>query len=835
MTPRDQRVIAKACSNCRRKKVRCDLTQPSCRNCTQVYHVDCIYDASLSHRSTQVLLDRLAKAESLLDMLAEEPATLPTILSEWKASRAMHTAVNASGPMLDAQNSHTSPSQTGSAALALNSTDAAAAVMAAPAIVPLPSLRKSDSDAELDEQLRFIRQLPSDLIDHLQYIHWTWQWPLHCFADRDATIQDLARIQSDAPRYASPLLLLTLLAHAARFSNRVVVQTSSSTDSFKMGGIFFARAKQLFYKQIDAPPTLPDIAAIIMMASRQVACGSFTQSWVYAGIAIRMIEDMGIHSLALSIASSADPTRALQDPQTRRAWRLFWSAFTFDKTLAFGLGRRPALSWPGELKTVWLGQSTHDSPPPWPETSQPSSIYDPSGLRIPVMAATDSAERRPQSATPCRTSHYPYETFSQYCMLSALFGEILTLSTHGWEQAEDSVSQIIRLRQRLTEWRYNLPGHIAVNDARQETASRPPNIMALNMVYHVCRILLHSSGQTRPAASAPVHIDNHVKSNPKSARTGDLHDDSLDENVCRAAAIEIHALLETWARSFSYDRMTWLMGCCVYTAAVVNAQDVRHSNIDTAREAAYRLNLATYALGISASFTPGIRKSTSALLEFAERINAEHRDRSHNFSLVSFYRPEKSLDMKRASMNPSPSNAFSEASPKDEPLRGSSTTPVEAPLRPKRKASQSSLGATRKHSSPATKRNVLFNGLDTLDWNLGTVDLDTMFKEVLEAEPVQHAEQMVCGPESPSHTLDDASAAEILDASIGPATQAQPGPSSKASTGPTATPPPRDTECDPILLDNVLGECQWNLDALLNDKDLLEALGNLPLYPRDQQ
>ncbi|SPO29095.1 uncharacterized protein UTRI_06044 [Ustilago trichophora] len=806
MAPRDQRVIPKACSNCRRKKIRCDLTKPACRHCTQVYHVDCVYDASLSYRSTEVLLARVAKAEGLLDMLSQDSDSLPTVLAQWRSSKASS---------VDFETASTGdPSSTNPAAL--QPSYSCISPLSSRPLAPLPSTSSNapphatllsfprpDSDADVDEQMSFIRQLPLDLVYHLQYIHWTWQWPLHCFADREAAIHDLARLHTDPPRYASPLLLLTLLAHAARLSNRIAVQTSSSTDSSKMGGIFLARAKSLLFKQLDAPPTLPDTSAILMMASRQVACGSFTQAWVYLGMAIRMIEDMGITTMAASIASSANQLQDLQNPEARRAWRLFWSAFTFDKTVAFGLGRKPALTWQGEIKSVWLGQPTRDASPSWPEASQASTIHDPSGLKIPVMAATTSSfEASPDEPVFGRVPHYPYETFGNWCSLSALLGEILTLRTEA-----DAQARLKALRSRLSQWRRDLPDHIAISDPSCEPGSRPPNIISLNMVYQICRILLHSSGRNVPAASEPMRIENLVDSSPSCMQTDHFETRVQDNQVCRAAAIEIHALLEMWSRSYSFDRMTWLMGCCVYTAAVVNVHDVCHPDLNIARQAASRLNSASRALSISASFTPGIHKSTSALLEFVERINAEHQSRSHNLSYAGSDRVNNGINATTPSLySPAPWDT-SEISAVDEELDQTSAIAKEAPRRQKRKANEPADHPSQGHFPETAK---LHQG----EWNLGIVDLDTMFKEVLEAESTHKS----------GHAANQTT----------PPSQHIPNNPDMTTIASTSNMPALTSSSNSILWDNTMGASHWNLDALINDKELLDALGTLPLYPGDQ-
>lgn len=81
--------------------------------------------------------------------------------------------------------------------------------------------------------------------------------------------------------------------------------------------------------------------------------GKIQQAWMIFGLAIRMMQDMGLH-LPVS-----DPSKFSSDELDMRA-RLFWGVYAWDKTLSMALGREPSLVHRPGLSTDALPSDTDD-------------------------------------------------------------------------------------------------------------------------------------------------------------------------------------------------------------------------------------------------------------------------------------------------------------------------------------------------------------------------------------------------------------------------------------------------------------------------------------------
>jgi len=137
--------------------------------------------------------------------------------------------------------------------------------------------------------------------------------------------------------YYSDFLLMAIFALAARHLSR---QEGDSVDS-NMGERFFTRAKMLLMDELDNPkPRIPTIQGLLILGGRQCAIGKSSQGWLFTGMAIRMMVDIGIHLNANRIAELERLTPS--EIETRK--RLYNSAFIWDKTLSLALGRPPSLT-----------------------------------------------------------------------------------------------------------------------------------------------------------------------------------------------------------------------------------------------------------------------------------------------------------------------------------------------------------------------------------------------------------------------------------------------------------------------------------------------------------
>lgn len=86
---------------------------------------------------------------------------------------------------------------------------------------------------------------------------------------------------------------------------------------------------------------IPIIQALLLLSAQHCGRGNVTQSWLYSGIAFRLLEDSGITVDYQKYAKSSGLEFSDEDYEIRN--RLFWSCYFWDKMLALYFGRAPIL------------------------------------------------------------------------------------------------------------------------------------------------------------------------------------------------------------------------------------------------------------------------------------------------------------------------------------------------------------------------------------------------------------------------------------------------------------------------------------------------------------
>ena len=122
--------------------------------------------------------------------------------------------------------------------------------------------------------------------------------------------------------YFSKLLLNAIYFGASKFSSRTEVR-SDPADVRTAGWAYRQRAKELLVLAMDHS-SITTIQALLLMTSSLFALGEEkSAAWLYAGLAFRMIIDLGIH-VDVSSASNIHQL-SHEDIEIRR--RVFWAAF----------------------------------------------------------------------------------------------------------------------------------------------------------------------------------------------------------------------------------------------------------------------------------------------------------------------------------------------------------------------------------------------------------------------------------------------------------------------------------------------------------------------------
>jgi hypothetical protein len=117
--------------------------------------------------------------------------------------------------------------------------------------------------------------------------------------------------------YFSKLLLNAIYFSVSKFSDRVEVYDDQS-DQKTAGNRFLRRVKELMGQALEQS-SIPTIQAMLLLSSSLFALGHQSAAWLYSGIAIRMIFDMGLHY------NVVDAALAPNEIEIRR--RVVWAAF----------------------------------------------------------------------------------------------------------------------------------------------------------------------------------------------------------------------------------------------------------------------------------------------------------------------------------------------------------------------------------------------------------------------------------------------------------------------------------------------------------------------------
>jgi hypothetical protein len=280
-------------------------------------------------------------------------------------------------------------------------------------------------------------------------IYWSWLHPLHSIVYRPALLMDLAL---GGPN-CSDFLLLCIFALAARHLPSGQHRVGSQDDNNTAGERYLSKAKELLLDEMTAPtPTLPTIQGLLILGGRQCAMGMSSQGWLYTGMAIRMMQDIGLHlnnTQLLGYMKRWTPVEL----ETRK--RLYNSAYIWDKTLSLALGRPPSLIRP-----------------PYPE-SDILDKFDDQRVWRPIHAKEVAESFAPSPS-------WAASTFCAFCSLHEITTDMMLLLSRSQGAGGGSVSEDIKdLDRRFCRWYENVPSHLKIENPLSLKHSPPPHIVSL--------------------------------------------------------------------------------------------------------------------------------------------------------------------------------------------------------------------------------------------------------------------------------------------------------------------------------------------------------------------
>ncbi|KAH7324009.1 fungal-specific transcription factor domain-containing protein [Rhexocercosporidium sp. MPI-PUGE-AT-0058] len=547
--PRVKRRAAKACELCRRRKMKCDNEEPRCTNC-KLYGKECQYSelpkrARVSRTHVAQLQEENRRLQARLSVAPSNsvpgshatasPSTLPNETVEVESAHQADTSMadddrrsSIIEPSLAAPNAqryegHSSQSSYYGRTSALFDEDSSDRRGARVRGLASESTRRQlMGEAAHQRQLETLNyrsgKLDFDGIIpevgmHLLSLHWNRQHHSHLITYRPAFMRDMA---SKGP-YFSKLLLNAIYFGSCKFSPREDVKGMHTQ--------FRQRVRELLGGALDKSE-ITTIQAMLVMTNSLFALGDErSAAWIYAGIAFRMLIDLGAH------LDSQIPKTTEEDLEIRR--RVFWGAFVVDKIQSLYQGR-PVSIQEADIRVPILFQDQYEELEEWQPFAYP--------------------ETQRYHGSPA----YSISTFTELCKLSVIMNAILT-NVYGVKSAKRAPEQLAddleRMHLDLEKWRDALPEHLVFDPLIRGAVVPPPHVLSLHSMFNVLLILLH-----RPFVS-----EGHLHSTSRSIPANSFV-------ICAQAATRIVHLLRTYDKTFSIRHAPYLIAYATYVSATIHVR-----------------------------------------------------------------------------------------------------------------------------------------------------------------------------------------------------------------------------------------------------------------------
>ncbi|KAI0110762.1 fungal-specific transcription factor domain-containing protein [Nemania sp. FL0031] len=578
-----------ACCNCRHRKVKCDGALPACGRCALAGE-GCTYNKRPS-LTYAVTLQRQLKAyqERFEQLRGAKDAERDALLAEPIVVDQLQELCT-SGPSPPQVRDPTTQWSDGEPASLQDETSigtdgkvcfygSTSLYHVAPSEehrgdTPNGKGQQAGEDARLeqqDEMAAFLGEISSSLLDDLLSTYWCWPHHLHCVLVKKIFIRDLRTLGP----YVTPFLLSAVLSQAARYSVR--------PDATEVGHHFANRARKLLDCDIDRGSSIATIQGLLIFSARECACGRTSQGWLYSGMAFRMAGDIGLH-VAPKKLGPLFPHFSDEDLAIRN--QMFWSCYTWDKTISLCLGRTPVITNTIELPTVDTLLDGHDADEDiWEPTAIPGSLLE--GL----------LRHRAQSST----------RFVAYCELCVIIYDVLDklyVRPHPTGKSHLLADYLDQTLERLDEWSTRLPQGLLVREDSRTVQCPPLHILLLNLVYQTVVILL-----CRPYRAS---------SETAKAR-------------CTRAAQMTDTLFMLHVRRFGFRCVTWLQTYTMFVACTVNVRDLKENRVqdrtladtDLEHAASARLDFGLEILRQGATSTPCAGRCASIIAQLLNRGDGE--------------------------------------------------------------------------------------------------------------------------------------------------------------------------------------------------------------------
>ncbi|KAH6642248.1 fungal-specific transcription factor domain-containing protein [Boeremia exigua] len=587
-----------ACTFCRRRKIKCSTERPTCANC-KTHGMTCNYEPiDDAVRARTARPSKVARREITTEHAATAPEPRAKSVSDDLHTRSnVDSASRANSVSRIVVSSNGVPSYHGRTSTLFEENYQDRSTPEANTRMPEEWVEKGlIAEAACQRQLEDVNLrlgkldfdgVEPELGQHLLSLHWNRQHHSFLITYRPAFMRDMA---CKGPNF-SKLLLNAIFFSASKFSPRRELRRDAD-DVRTAGWKFRERVRGLLGGALDKSD-ITTIQALLIMCNSLFALGDErSAAWLYAGLAFRMIVDLGIHVDKAGLTTH----RKFSDEDLEIRRRVFWAAFVVDKIQSLYQGRPVTLKEADTLVPIKF-LDTYEELEHW----------------------TPQAYLTQSDVTYSGSPAYSISTFKHLCKLSLVLSDIL--STIYTERSSDKSSaelstKLESIHATLQAWYRDLPAHLA--DLGQLPTTPPPNVLSLLAMYHVLVILLHH----------PFVADGHLYSTSRSISVNSL-------KCCATAANDIVHLLRVFDKAFSVRRAPYLISYATYVAATIHVRIAAKRGPGSDAHSSLAACLAVFRENQETN--PAVRRANALVQNLMKRLGVQmhsiddcqiHKDRS---------------------------------------------------------------------------------------------------------------------------------------------------------------------------------------------------------------
>ncbi|PYI11002.1 hypothetical protein BO78DRAFT_466665 [Aspergillus sclerotiicarbonarius CBS 121057] len=579
--PPSRKRVSVACEVCRKKRIKCDGAKPACAGCSgQGENCEYKYDKEKRKPPTKQHIQALQARIQFLESQLAQYQLQEGVFSGSESHQLQHRDEQIGSKGSEAQSRSLDPIDDltdllgglsvgeGDQLRYFGSRSNLSIVEQQGTMRPNLSPRNS---YQLLQPIDVEPELQEELLD----LFWEWQNPWQYLVYQKVFLRSLENQLDDG--YCTPLLLYSMLALAARYSDNPEVRTIRN-DPKTAGDDFSRKAQALLFEEIKAPRVSTVVAAAHMSLS-EMARDNEPAGWTYIGIAIRMAYNLGLHIDPHLWVSSG--TMAPEEAELRSiAW---WGCYMIEKLFTVGIGRPSIIlerdvrvKFPSNLADIEYGQ--------W------------NG------ASTSSIDHLFLS--------YSITTFHNTCRLLRLAAQPLDdiyTSEHFVTLAEKK-SIMTKTNVELTSFYNNIPSVLRLPPSSSRPL--PPHIYCFHMHFYTLIILLH-----RPFITLPT--DSHPSQNPMNKAA------SASLETCTTAAEKVTILFRVYAKFFTLRKISISVVDPARTAAFIHLFNAT-SKSPQVRDKSRQLFLETLRCLEQMSIAWGrAKRSVRALFMVARKWNVD--------------------------------------------------------------------------------------------------------------------------------------------------------------------------------------------------------------------